>query len=132
MKVVVLLAAEVVGLCYYHLLAKQLPASRLRSQLLEIVEDERSHLYFHCDFLRSQTPSRWHKAIFKAVWRTTMFFAAIVVSLDHRAAIRDLNIGVSNVFSRWRSYSKLAELLIVTDQNSPYFEKQINRLKSNI
>ena len=30
LKVLVLLAAEVVGLCYYHLLAVQLPASRLR------------------------------------------------------------------------------------------------------
>ena len=49
LKIVVLLAAEVVGLCYYHLLAVQLPQSRLRSQLLEIVEDERSHLYFHCE-----------------------------------------------------------------------------------
>ena len=132
MKVVVLLAAEVVGLCYYHLLARQLPASRLRSQLLEIVEDERSHLYFHCDFLRSQTPTRYHKAIFKMVWRSVMFFAAIVVSLDHRAAIRDLDIGVRNVIARWRSYSKLAELLIVTDQSSCYFEDRIDIPKSNI
>jgi len=49
LKVVVLLAAEVVGICYYHLLAIHLPPSRLRNQLLEIVEDERAHLYFHCD-----------------------------------------------------------------------------------
>ncbi|HNP66226.1 MAG TPA: hypothetical protein PKH39_20030, partial [Woeseiaceae bacterium] len=61
LKVVVLLAAEVVGLCYYHLLAMHLPTSRLRTQLLEIVEDERSHLYFHCDFLRAQTASRFRK-----------------------------------------------------------------------
>ncbi len=132
MKVIVLLAAEVVGLCYYHLLAMKLPASRLRSQLLEIVEDERSHLYFHCDFLRSQTPTRWHRAIFRLVWRTVMFFAAIVVALDHREAIRDLDIGLRTVVSRWVSYTKLAELLVVADENSNQFEKRVNSLESNI
>jgi hypothetical protein len=115
LKVVVLLAAEVVGICYYHLLAQHLQPSRLRSQLLEIVEDERSHLYFHCDFLRSQTRKPWQKRVFVLVWRTVMAFAALVVALDHRTAIRDLNIGLSTVFQRWRSYSTLAEVLVVVD-----------------
>ena len=115
LKVVVLLAAEVVGLCYYHLLAVKLPPSRLRDQLLEIVEDERSHLYFHCDFLRSQTPSRWHKRVFVCVWRVVMASAAIVVAIDHRAAIKDLDIGLDKVLQRWKSYSGLAEALVVAD-----------------
>lgn len=120
LKVVVLLAAEVVGICYYHLLAIQLPPSRLRSQLLEIVEDERSHLYFHCDFLRNQTRKRWQKRVFVAVWRVVMGCAAIVVAIDHRKAIRDLNIGLKRVLVRWKAYSDLAEALVVTDssQNS--------------
>lgn len=117
LKVVVLLAAEVVGLCYYHLLAVQLPPSRLRDQLLDIVEDERSHLYFHCDFLRDQTKTRWRKRIFKATWRLVMFSAAIVVAIDHRHAIRDLNIGTSKVLQRWKSYSALAEALVVADSS---------------
>jgi hypothetical protein len=115
LKVVVLLAAEVVGLCYYHLLAVHLPHSRLRSQLLEIVEDERSHLYFHCDFLRSQTSKRWQKRLFVAVWRVIMVSAAIVVAIDHRGAIRDLNIGLPGVLARWKAYSHLAETLVVSD-----------------
>jgi hypothetical protein len=115
LKVVVLLAAEVVGLCYYHLLAVQLPPSRLRDQLLDIVEDERSHLYFHCDFLRSQTPTRWRKRLFIVVWRAVMFSAAIVVAIDHRKAIRDLDIGVRKVLQRWQSYSGLAESLVTAD-----------------
>tara|TARA_R110002096_G_scaffold50152_1_gene131937 strand:+ start:13193 stop:13954 length:762 start_codon:yes stop_codon:yes gene_type:complete len=115
LKVVVLLAAEVVGLCYYHLLAVRLPPSRLRDQLLEIVEDERAHLYFHCDFLRSQTRTRWRKRVFVMVWRTVMASAALVVAIDHRHAIRDLDIGFRPVLARWRSYSRLAEMLVVSD-----------------
>ena len=117
LKVVVLLAAEVVGICYYHLLAVHLPPSRLRSQLLEIVEDERSHLYFHCDFLRSQTKKRWQKRVFVIVWRAVMVCAAIVVAIDHRRAIRDLDIGLKRVLVRWKSYSDLAETLVVADSS---------------
>jgi hypothetical protein len=115
LKVLVLLAAEVVGLCYYHLLAVHLPPSRLRSQLLEIVDDERAHLIFHCDFLRSQTPRRWQKRAFVFVWQAVMGCAAIVVALDHRKAIRDLDIGLSTVLVRWRSYSDLAKALVVSE-----------------
>lgn len=115
LKVVVLLAAEVVGLCYYHLLAVRLPPSRLRDQLLEIVEDERSHLYFHCDFLRTQTRSRSLKIGFIVIWRTVMASAAIVVAIDHRDAIRDLGIGLRPVLARWRAYSRLAEVLVVSE-----------------
>jgi hypothetical protein len=118
LKVLVLLAAEVVGLCYYHLLAVHLPPSRLRSQLLEIVEDERAHLIFHCDFLRSQTPQRWQKRLFELVWRAVMACAAIVVAIDHRRAIQDLDIGFNTVLVRWRSYSDLAEALVVSQSAS--------------
>jgi len=115
LKVVVLLAAEVVGLCYYHLLAVHLPPSRLHDQLLDIVEDERSHLYFHCDFLRSQTKKRWQKQLFVIVWRAIMACAVLVVAIDHRAAIRDLDIGLQPVLSRWTDYSRLAETLVISD-----------------
>ncbi len=115
LKVIVLLAAEVVGICYYHLLAVHLPPSRLRSQLLDIVEDERAHLYFHCDFLRVQTHTIWRRRVFVIVWRFVMVSAAFVVALDHRHAIRDLDIGMPQVLSRWKSYSKLAEQLVIAN-----------------
>jgi len=116
LKVIVLLAAEVVGVCYYHLLAVHLPPGRLKNQLLEIVEDERSHLYFHCDFLRSQTQKQWQKRVFIVVWRLVMVSAAIVVAIDHRKALRDLNIGLKRVILRWKSYSRLAEVLVVAER----------------
>lgn len=129
LKVIVLLAAEVVGICYYHLLAMHLPDSRLRTQLLEIVEDERSHLYFHCEFLRSQAHTVWRKRLFVAIWRFVMFSAAIVVAIDHRRAIRDLNIGLRKVVERWSSYSHLAEALVVSNSLKP--ECSINILINN-
>ena len=112
LKVMVLLAAEVVGICYYHLLATRLPPCRIKELLSQLVEDERSHLYFHCCFLRRHTPDDWHRWLFVAAWRATMSAAAIVVLIDHRAAIRDLGIGTDVVWQRWMSYSRLACRLV--------------------
>jgi len=130
LKVIVLLAAEVVGICYYHLLAVRLPASRLRSQLLEIVEDERSHLYFHCDFLRSQATKRWQKRVFVLVWRAVMLSAAVVVAIDHRRAIMELDIGLKAVLLRWRSYSDLAEVLVVSDSTEISAEQRLGDISA--
>jgi hypothetical protein len=113
LKVLVLLAAEVVGICYYHLLATRLPPTRLKSLLAQLVNDERAHLHFHTDFLRSQTNSSWRRAVFVCAWRATMAAAAIVVLIDHRQALRDLDLKTSAVLRRWISYSRLAERLVV-------------------
>ncbi len=43
--------------------------------------------------------------------------AAVAVALDHRAAIRDLDIGLKRVLVRWKSYSDLAEALMVSDSS---------------
>ena len=115
LKVLVLLAAEVVGLCYYHLLAARLPEGQIKSLLAQLVNDERAHLQFHCTFLRSQAECFWKRAIFIITWRITMFTAAIVVLIDHWPAIRDLGIGPSVVWRRWMLYCKLSERL-VTDR----------------
>jgi hypothetical protein len=47
-----------------------------------------------------------------------MASAVIVVAIDHRRAIRDLNIGFKAVMSRWQSYSLLAETLVVADRQT--------------
>lgn len=113
LKVMVLLAAEVVGICYYHLLASRLPVSPMRSWLEELVSDEQSHLDFHCCFLNTQVDRRWKQWLFKAVWRTTMLLAAIAVLIDHRQAIRDLEIPLRVIWRRWLTFSLIAERLIV-------------------
>jgi hypothetical protein len=113
LKVVVLLAAEVVGICYYHLIASRLPQSGMKDWLTELVSDEQSHLDFHCDFLRSQADRHWKRLLFIVVWRITMLMAALAVLIDHSAAIKDLGIGKKAVWQRWMTYSQLAERLIV-------------------
>ncbi len=113
LKVIVLLAAEVVGTCYYHLLASQMPSSEIKNWLSELVKDETSHLYFHCQFLRSQTPSKSRQFLFKIVWRTTMCAAAVAVMLDHRDAIRDMSLRRETIWRRWMAYSRLAEQLVI-------------------
>jgi len=115
-KVLVLLAAEVVGICYYHLLATRLPESRLKSMLAQLVNDERSHLHFHCNFLRAQTRSSWKRILFVLMWRLAMTAAAVVVLVDHFRTLKDLKLSISTVWRRWMSYSHLAERL-VTDGN---------------
>ena len=113
LKVLVLLAAEVVGICYYHLLATRLPQSRLKSLLAQLANDERAHLHFHTDFLRTQARSAWRRAVFVCAWRVTMVAAGIVVLIDHRKALRDLNLEAGTVLRRWMTYSCLAERLVI-------------------
>ncbi len=117
LKVMVLLAAEVVGLCYYQLIASRLPHSRLRSILAQIVNDQRAHLSFHCSFLRTQVQSRWRRNLFRFTWKMTMFAACIVVAVDHRRALRDLDITAKTVIQRWNSYSNFAERLVTDSGN---------------
>jgi hypothetical protein len=111
LKVLVLLAAEVVGICYYHLLATRLPR-RLQSLLEEIVDDERSHLHFHCSFLRAEARSPWRRFIFTVVWRLAMLAAAMVTVIDHRAALRDLELPAGVLWRRCMSRSRRAERLV--------------------
>ncbi len=117
LKIMVLLAAEVVGICYYHVLAEGLPDSALKGVLREIIADERAHLRFHCDFFRTQLRTAMHRRVFAALWRALMFAAAVVVLIDHRHALSDLRIPVAHVWRRWMVYSRTAENRIVCVAN---------------
>lgn len=119
LKVIVLLAAEVVGLVYYHLLATRLPRGKLRSMLAQLVNDEHSHLHFHCQFLHTQASTDWRRMLLVAVWRTVSLAAAITVLIDHRKALRDLNVETAAVWRRWMCHSRQAERLITCADASP-------------
>lgn len=118
LKIMVLLAAEVVGICYYQLLAASLPDSELKDVLRGIVADEKAHLAFHCDFLRAQMRTSAHRRLFIIAWRALMLAAALVVAIDHRAALRDLGIPPGRVWRRWSAYSRMAEIRVV-DREGP-------------
>ena len=112
-KVFVLLAAEVVGLSYYNLITSRLPDGRIRTFLQEIADDERAHLRFHCAFLSTQCVGLLRRCVFRAAWRSGMAVAAIIVLLDHRAALRDLKIPQATLWRAWRGYARLAERLVL-------------------
>ena len=123
LKVLVLLAAEVVGICYYYLLASRLPPSQLKTALAELVMDERAHLRFHCQFLRHQTSSAWRRVLFVLVWRTIMLAAALVVMIDHHRALKDLGISLGTVWRRWMTYSRMAERLVTERRRGSEFRQ---------
>ncbi len=107
LKILVLLAAEVVGLCYYRLIASRLPPCNLRDWLLEIAADEASHLEFHCAFFRSQVRGQVSRFAFRSMWWSLMTISEFVVLIDHRRALRDLYIDRSDVRAAWRSYRQI-------------------------
>jgi len=119
LKVMVLLAAEVVGICYYHLLSSRLPDGGLKKVLTEIVADEKSHLQFHCCFLRIQVRDQFDRLVFILTWRLLMFAAAVVVLIDHRRALRDLGISPGTAWRRWTLYSRTAENLVSQPRQCP-------------
>lgn len=119
LKIMVLLAAEVVGICYYRLLAGGLPDSELKSVLREIAADEKAHLRFHCDFLRSQLRTEFHRRGFIVAWRTLLLAAAVAALIDHRAAMSDLGIPLKRVWRRWWVCSRSAEARIVRRERPP-------------
>jgi hypothetical protein len=59
----------------------------------------------------NNTNRTWAQWRYFAAWRTVMIAAAIAVLVDHRSAIRDLNIDIDAVWGRWMTYSRLAERL---------------------
>jgi lipopolysaccharide/colanic/teichoic acid biosynthesis glycosyltransferase len=126
LKVLVLLAAEVVGICYYKLLALRLPHGQLRSLLEELAQDEEAHLQFHSAFLRMSTPGVMRGLVFKMMWRLVTFCAAVVVSIDHRHGLRALNISLVQVWRRWMYLVRETEAQVISRRPDYYFLRKVN------
>ncbi|WAS92789.1 hypothetical protein [Nannocystis punicea] len=92
LKLLVLLAAEVIGIGFYGLLAGRLGGCPIGQVLREICGDEEAHLEFHCAFFRLQTASPWRRALFSAAWFAVAAAACAVVLIDHRPTLRALAI----------------------------------------
>lgn len=92
LKLLVLLAAEVVGIGVYGALAERLGTCSIGQALRELCEDEAMHLEFHCEFFRTQTTSRWRRAAFSGVWWAVATAACATVLVDHRATLRALEV----------------------------------------
>jgi len=94
-KLVVLLAAETIGLAFYRGLCSRLPAGSLRESLEEICDDEVHHLRFHGDAFRGQRA-------FRLAWYPVVTAAAAVVLIDHRRTHRLLGIPLAESVRRFR------------------------------
>ncbi len=91
-KLLVLLAAEVIGLGFYGLLAARLGTCPIGQALREIADDERRHLEFHCEFFRGQVRGPLARAAFAAAWAGVAAAACAVVLVDHRTTLRAMGI----------------------------------------
>ncbi len=109
LKLLVLLAAEVIGLGFYALLARRLGACSIGEQLNEISADEGMHLEFHADFFRAQVDGagRW---LFRAAWWSVAGLACAVLLVDHRRTLRALEI------PRMTAAGRLLRLIALVDR----------------
>ncbi|MEZ4384534.1 MAG: ferritin-like domain-containing protein [Nannocystaceae bacterium] len=89
LKLLVLLAAEVVGIGFYGHLAGRLQDGALRDALAQITADEAAHLDFHVDFFRREIAgSRPRRALFALLWVAVAGAACALVAVDHRETLR--------------------------------------------
>jgi hypothetical protein len=111
-KLLVLLAAEVIGIGFYGLLGASLPEGAMASALRQICGDEEDHLRFHCDFFRLE--GGW---IFRALWWPLGFSAALAVLIDHRRTLRAFDVPMS--FAARRLIARVVEAARLMRQGAP-------------
>lgn len=109
LKIMVLMAAEVVGLTVYRAIAERLPPGSMQDWLGEIVRDEALHLEFHAAFLRRQVRGPIASVVFRAAWRALAVAARLAVSIDHRRMFRDMVIDPAQLREEWRRIARRVE-----------------------
>jgi hypothetical protein len=108
LKLLVLLAAEVIGIGFYGMLAERLPEGALRRALGEICGDERLHLAFHADFFRAQGTTPFLRRSFWSAWQCIGTAAALAVLIDHAGTLRTMDIPLWGAWRRLRALVGLA------------------------
>lgn len=100
-EVLILLAAEMMGLGFYGVLASGLDDPNLARLFSRIEADERRHLNFHAGTIPDQldrwTRPRWLLA--RTVWTGVLVGSAAVVAWDHRRTLRACGSGVRTFFT---------------------------------
>ncbi len=92
LKLLVLLAAEVVGIGFYRAIGERLGDGCVRHALLQICADEEQHLEFHRAFFLRSAPRGLARLAFIAAWALVGGAACAVVLLDHRRTLRVLDV----------------------------------------
>jgi hypothetical protein len=89
LKVLCLLAAEVVGIGFYGAVGRRCGGA-LGAALAEIEADEAAHLRFHVALFRAETRGWAARLVFVAAWLAISGLACGLVLVDHRATLRGL------------------------------------------
>lgn len=100
-KLLVALAAEVVGGTFYGQLASALDESGLSSALRQISADEDAHLAFQTDFFASQLRGHGQRAAWCWIWRACGAAASLIFLWDHRRTHSAFGLG------RWKTWRLL-------------------------
>ncbi len=93
-KLLVLLAAEVIGIGFYGLLSDALPACEMSAALAQICADEEMHLKFHCQFLGAQ------RAVLQLAWWPLGAAAVLAVLWDHRRTLNTFEVSMAAAATR--------------------------------
>ncbi|MBM9500809.1 sugar transferase [Leptospira sp. 201903071] len=117
LKLMVLLAAEVIGICFYKRLTDKIPNGFVKAALLEVVKDEEKHLKFHSDFFRIRVRNFFTKILFRILWRLISFAACVTVILDHRKTFKVLGISNWKTFQKFQEIARSTEVFILEGLN---------------
>ena len=91
LELMVLMIAEVIALRYYRALRDGTTDPLVTEVAARILADEERHVPFHCDRLREAFPPAL-RPIVRGVWRLMFTGVAVVVALDHGAALRCMGV----------------------------------------
>ncbi len=100
-KLLVLLAAEVVGLGFYGILADRLGSCATAAVLREISNDEAMHLEFHAAFFRGHIRSGVQRQVFRIGWWMLAGACCLGVLADHRRSLKALEVAPTAVLRRF-------------------------------
>lgn len=112
LKLAVLLAAEIVGVAFYEVIAARLPAGPLRACLARLIDDETHHLRFHGDAFRGD------RAFARRVWPVVAAGTAVVL-VDHRRTLRTLGIPAGALIDAVRARSRGVATDLYSSKMSP-------------
>lgn len=103
-KLLVLMAAEVVGLSFYQLIATHLESGPFAAALEQICQDEHDHLLFHADFFQSQLISACDRIAFRLLWPLISLTSLAVACFDHCQTLSALEINTLTFLQRGRQF----------------------------
>ena len=91
-KLLVLLAAEVVGIAFYGVLGRALPDCDTARALEQLRADEEAHLRFHCEFFATQRGSLVF-ALLRLIWWPLGIAGSLAVMFEHRRTLDAFGLG---------------------------------------